>query len=141
MKYIILVSHGEFANGLKNALSMLAGDRKNLLACGLKDGKSADDFAQEFEAVVKEISLEDEVLLFGDLIGGSPLTTACNVLVEKGLIQNLRIVGGMNLPAILSALLSVDFMDLDMLKETALSEGKNALAEFVLAPVTEEDDI
>lgn len=141
MKYIVLVSHGEFANGLKNALSMLAGDRKNLIACGLKDGKSADEFAQEFETVVNEISLDDEVLLFGDLIGGSPLTTACNVLVEKGFSQNLRIVGGMNLPAILSALLSVDFMDLDMLKETALSEGKNALAEFVLEPVTEEDDI
>ncbi|WP_317301173.1 PTS fructose transporter subunit IIA [Allobaculum stercoricanis] len=141
MKYIILVSHGEFANGLKNALSMLAGDRENLIACGLKDGKSADEFALEFEAVVQKISLEDEVLLFGDLIGGSPLTTACNVLVEKGFGQNLRIVGGMNLPAILSDLLSVDFMDLDMLKETALSEGKNALAEFVLASVTEEEDI
>ena len=141
MKYIILVSHGEFANGLKNAFSMLAGDRENLIACGLKDGKSADEFALEFEAVVQKISLEDEVLLFGDLIGGSPLTTACNVLVEKGFGQNLRIVGGMNLPAILSDLLSVDFMDLDMLKETALSEGKNALAEFVLASVTEEEDI
>ena len=31
MKYVVLVSHGEFAKGLANALTMLAGERKKLL--------------------------------------------------------------------------------------------------------------
>ena len=31
MKYVILVSHGKFANGLNDALSMLAGNREDIL--------------------------------------------------------------------------------------------------------------
>ena len=48
MKYLVLVSHGQFADGLKDALSMLAGERDDVLSAGLKNGKSADEFAQEF---------------------------------------------------------------------------------------------
>ena len=29
MKYVVLVSHGEFAKGLANALAMLAGEKMN----------------------------------------------------------------------------------------------------------------
>ena len=138
MKYVILVSHGEFAPGLKNALGMLAGKREDLLAAGLKDGRSADEFARDFEELIKPVGPDDEILLLGDLIGGSPLTTACNVLCEKGLAANTRVIGGMNLPLALTALLMKDSMDLDTLKESISEQAKEALKEFVLS--TEDED-
>lgn len=140
MKYIILVSHGEFASGLANALSMLAGNRPDLLCAGLKDGTSAEQFAKSFEDLIKGLGEDDEILLFGDLIGGSPLTTACNVLCEKGFGPRTKVVGGMNLPAVLSALLVKDAMDLDALKESAISEGSGALKEMVLVDDDDEGD-
>lgn len=141
MKHVILVSHGEFADGLKNALTMLAGNREDLRSCGLKDGTGTDQFAETFSKAIEDISADDEILLLGDLIGGSPLTTACNVLAEKNLIANTRVVGGMNLPLALSALLLKDAMDLDSVKDTILGEGKTALQEFVIAQESEEDEI
>lgn len=138
MKYVILVSHGEFASGLKNALGMLTGKRNDLLAAGLQDGRSADDFANEFEALIDPITDQDEIVLLGDLIGGSPLTTACNVLCQKGLAANTRVIGGMNLPLALMALLMKDSMDLDELKESISAQAKDALKEFVLS--TEDED-
>ena len=48
MKYVILVSHGKFAEGLANALSMLVGKRQDIIAAGLEDDKSVDDFAKLF---------------------------------------------------------------------------------------------
>ena len=36
MKYVVLVSHGEFANGLKNALSMLTGNKPEIISAGYK---------------------------------------------------------------------------------------------------------
>lgn len=141
MKYVILVSHGEFADGLKNALTMLAGSRNDLRSCGLKDGTGTDVFAENFAKVVEDLGADDEILLLGDLIGGSPLTTACNVLAETGRIANTRVIGGMNLPLALSALLLKDAMDLDAAKEAVLGEGKTALQEFVIAADSEEDDI
>lgn len=142
MKYVILVSHGEFAKGLANALSMLAGQREDLLYCGLEDGKSADEFAAEFEKVLDKVNPEDEILLLGDLIGGSPLTTACNVIAQKGFADHTRILGGMNLPLGLTALLMKDGMDLDSLKEAIMAEGKEAMKEFVLSlDEDEEEDV
>lgn len=140
MKYVILVSHGEFAKGLENALSMLAGKRSDLLACGLEDGKSANEFAQEFTKVLENVNADDEILLLGDLIGGSPLTTACNVLVEKGMAANTRVLGGMNLPLALTALLMKDGMDLDTLKDAVAGEARGALKEFVLSLEDDEEE-
>ncbi len=140
MKYVILVSHGEFADGLANALGMLAGKREDLLSCGLEDGKSADEFAEKFAGVLEKVTPEDEILLLGDLIGGSPLTTACNVISEKGLIANTRVIGGMSLPLGLTALLMKDAMDLDALKEAILPEGRDAMKEFVIAADEDEED-
>ena len=35
MRYVVMVSHGQFANGLKDALMMLAGQREDVIASGL----------------------------------------------------------------------------------------------------------
>ena len=43
MKYLILVSHGGLAEGLKTSLALFAGDKMNqVIAVGLKEGKSVD---------------------------------------------------------------------------------------------------
>ena len=44
MKYLVLVSHGGLAEGLKSSLAMFAGDKiDQVIAVGLKEGKSVDD--------------------------------------------------------------------------------------------------
>ena len=57
MKYVVLVSHGEFAKGLANALSMLAGEKKEVIAVGLENGKTADEFAEVFKEKMKSFFL------------------------------------------------------------------------------------
>ncbi len=140
MKYEVLVSHGEFAEGLKDALGMLAGQRKDVVACGLKNGKSADEFATEFAQAIDVITEDDEIILLGDLIGGSPLTTALNVINEKGLSDKALIIGGMNLPLALTVVLMKDTFDNDTLLEQVLNEAHGALREFKIE-VEDEDDI
>lgn len=42
MKYLVLVSHGGLAEGLKTSLAMFAGDKMDqVIAVGLKEGKSS----------------------------------------------------------------------------------------------------
>ena len=143
MKYVVLVSHGEFAKGLANALAMLAGEKKEVIAVGLENGKTADEFAEVFKEAVSPITAEDEIILLGDLIGGSPLTTALNVINEKGLTNNTVVLGGMNLPLALTTVLMKDNMDKEMLPQAVLGDAHEALKEFKLASEDddEEDDI
>lgn len=137
MKYVILVSHGKFANGLNDALSMLAGNREDILSVGLENGKSVDDFVALFTEKVKDISTDDEVILLGDIIGGSPLTNATNVLVNKGI--KTVILGGMNLPLALTTVLMKDTVSLDEIADQVLEQARMAMQEFKIVEESEED--
>lgn len=137
MKYVILVSHGKFANGLNDALSMLAGNREDILSIGLENGKSVDEFTALFTEKVKDISTDDEVILLGDIIGGSPLTNATNVLVNKGI--KTVILGGMNLPLALTTVLMKDTVSLDELVDQVLEQARMAMQEFKIVEESEED--
>ena len=137
MKYVILVSHGKFANGLNDALSMLAGNREDILSVGLENGKSVDEFVALFTEKVKDISNDDEVILLGDIIGGSPLTNATNVLVNKGI--KTVILGGMNLPLALTTVLMKDTVSLDEISDQVLEQARMAKQEFKIVEESEED--
>lgn len=137
MKYVILVSHGKFANGLNDALSMLAGNREDILSVGLENGKSVDEFTALFTEKVKDISTDDEVILLGDIIGGSPLTNATNVLVNKGI--KTVILGGMNLPLALTTVLMKDTVPLDEIADQVLEQARMAMQEFKIVEESEDD--
>ena len=136
MKYLVLVSHGEFAAGLKTSLMMLAGQRDDVIASGLPDGKTAEIFKES----VKDIHEDDEIVLLADIVGGSPLTTALNVLAEKGLMEKTTTIGGMNLPLALTSVLMKDTLQGDSFVQAVLSEATTALQEFKVVE-DDEDDI
>ena len=117
MKYEVLVSHGLFAQGLGNALSMLAGERDDVIAVGLENGKSAEQFAQIFADAISKITADDEIILLGDIIGGSPLTTAMTEITGKG------------------------FIDRQTLTAQVLSEPDESLKEFKVASEETDDEI
>lgn len=141
MKYVILVSHGKFAEGLANALSMLADQKEEVIAAGLEDGKTADEFAEVFNQAINHINIEDEIILLGDLIGGSPLTTAMNVIAARELTKQTTVIGGMNLPLALTTVLMKDTFDRETLVDQVLSEAQGALKEFKVISDDEDDDI
>ena len=141
MKYEVLVSHGLFAQGLGNALSMLAGERDDVIAVGLENGKSAEQFAQIFADAISKITADDEIILLGDIIGGSPLTTAKNVITGKGFMKNTTVIGGMNLPLALTTVLMKDAFDRETLTAQVLSEAAESLKEFKVASEETDDEI
>lgn len=144
MKYVVLVSHGTFAPGLKSVLAMLAGgEREDVISVGLEDGMSADQFAENFQTAIAGIKEEDEIILLGDIIGGSPMTNALEQISKKGLEGQTIVFGGMNLAMALTATIMKDDVDTDVLKDALISEAKNAIKEFVLesSDGDEEDDI
>ena len=141
MKYVVLVSHGTFAPGLHSVLKMLAGgEREDVISVGLEDGMSADEFAEKFSNAISKITAEDEIILLGDIVGGSPLTNAIEQVSIKGLIDKTVIFGGVNLAMALTATLMKDGVDTDVLKESLLSEAKDAIKEFVMTPVNDDDE-
>ena len=141
MRYLILVSHGTFALGLHNALGMMAGsDREDIRSTSLLDGMDVDTFRANFAELVGDITAEDEIILTADIIGGSPLTTALDVLTEKGLLGKTLAIGGMNLPLVLTAAFADADTPLDELEAELTGEAKDQIKRFALGG-DEDDDI
>lgn len=133
MRYLILVSHGTFAPGLHNAVGMMAGaGRKDIRSTSLLDGMDVDTYRKAFAELVADITAEDEILLFADIIGGSPLTTAMEVLTEKGLVANTAAIGGMNLPLVLTAAFADADAPLAQVAAEIMEEGRGQLKPFDL---------
>lgn len=131
MRYLILVSHGTFAPGLHNALGMMAGsDREDIRSTSLLDGMDVDTFRANFAELVGDITAEDEIILTADIIGGSPLTTALDVLTEKGLLGKTLAIGGMNLPLVLTAAFADADTPLDELEAELTGEAKDQIKRF-----------
>jgi len=141
MRYLILVSHGTFAPGLHNALGMMAGsDREDIRSTSLLDGMDVDTFRANFTELVGDITAEDEIILTADIIGGSPLTTALDVLTEKGLLGKTLAIGGMNLPLVLTAAFADADTPLEELEQELTGEAKDQIKRFDLGG-NEDDDI
>lgn len=141
MRYLILVSHGTFAPGLHNALGMMAGsDREDIRSTSLLDGMDVDTFRANFTELVRDITAEDEIILTADIIGGSPLTTALDVLTEKGLLGKTLAIGGMNLPLVLTAAFADAETPLEELEQELTGEAKDQIKRFDLGG-DEDDDI
>lgn len=141
MRYLILVSHGTFAPGLHNALGMMAGsDREDIRSTSLLDGMDVDTFRANFAELVQDITPEDEIILTADIIGGSPLTTALDVLTEKGLLDKTLAIGGMNLPLVLTAAFADAETPLEELEQELTGEAKDQIKRFALGG-DEDDDI
>jgi PTS system N-acetylgalactosamine-specific IIA component len=83
------------------------------------------------------------MVLLADIIGGSPLTTALDVLGEMNRLESTVVVGGMNLPMALTAAVMKDALDGDALATTLVSEATTALQQFkaTAEDADEEDDI
>ena len=140
MRYLLLVSHGTFAPGLHSVLDMLAGKREDILSCSLRDGEGADEYVAELERTIAPVTADDELIVLGDIIGGSPLTNALNTLAAHGLLARTRAFGGMSLPMALTAAFDLQTDNLDALCASMVSEGQAAMREMELELAADEDE-
>lgn len=131
-----MVSHGDFAKGLHSAVRMMTGKREGVFSCNLTEEMSADDFATEFATYVDEIQEGEEIVLLADIISGSPITNAVEILEEKGHMTHTIILAGMNMPLALSAvMLKENDVTLDELKQIILIEAHDGLQEFTMKDI------
>jgi N-acetylgalactosamine PTS system EIIA component len=130
MKYIILIGHGSFAEGLLSAVTMMAGRRDDLLSVSLAEAMDIDEFGRLFADNIQKIQPQDEVILFSDIVGGSPLTTSLQILDNRGLLDGAMVFTGMNMPMVLTAVMQKDILPGLAFKAEILGEGHAGLSEY-----------
>ena len=141
MRYVFIVSHGMLAKGMHDAVKMLSGNESDeIQSIGLERDMGADEFADKFRKLLKPVQPEDGIILFADIVGGSPLSTAANVIAEEGLLDKTLMIGGMNLALVLTGVLSKDDDDFEENLPELIDEAKSNMKVFSVESGAENDD-
>lgn len=141
MKYLLLVSHGTMAPGVHSVIRMLLGERDNVLSYSMEDGVSADAFVEGLGKVIAPVGEGDELVVLGDIVGGSPLTNTLNVIAQRGLLPHTIAVGGLSLPMAISALMAIDDgADGQTLVDQIIAEAREGVRQVELALDDDEEE-
>ena len=120
-----------FANGMHDAVKMLSGNESDeIRSIGLLRDMGADEFAVEFRKILPEMGPDDDLILFADIVG----------VAEEGLLGKTLMIGGMNLPLVLTGVLSKDDMSFDEIRTEILGDAAEGLKEFSVAAEADADD-
>ena len=110
------------------------------MSASLEDGMGADEYIAQLNEVLAPVAAEDEIVLLGDIIGGSPLTNALNTISEKGLLGSTVAFGGMNLPMAMTALMGLQTASLDALAQSMLQEAHDSARQLEIVPAADDDE-
>ena len=132
----ILTGHGDFARGLGRALEMIAGQQENFKTVCFLEEKSLEVFADDMRNAISKLRQKcTGVIIFSDLLGGTPFRTA---MLEAQDFDDVEVMAGTNLPLLLELMvLRYSAESLADFIELALEAGKTGLVHAQLPQETE----
>lgn len=114
---LVVVSHGNLSKGLASSIALIAGEYKNMITLSLEKNDNAEEFHNEILNSVKKVDEGDGVMIFTDVLGGTP--SNLSTLVARR--NDLFCLTGMNLPMLIEfVMLAEDDLPLKELAERCL---------------------
>jgi PTS system mannose-specific IIA component len=127
---IVIVTHGQMADGLLDAARSVAGRAEGSVAVCLRDGDAVDQLGPRIAAAIDTVNDGDGVVVLVDMWGASPFSAAALLALKSQ--HPMEVVAGVNLPMLLELLVQRSTKGLGELVESALragSEGVRALSQ------------
>lgn len=121
---ILLLSHGEMANGMRHSLNFLYGQAEGLRALCLYPEHSPEDFDALLAEAVAEVDGGEGVLILTDINGGTPANRALMLAASR---PDIEVIAGMNLPLLLVAVNSRDLYTLPELVDELMAETGSSI--------------
>ena len=104
MKGIIIASHGDMAQGLLETTKLFFGEQPQIKAFCLQANDNPDDFVEVLKNGIKQVDTGDGVVVFCDMLFGSPCNCMLRVLSEDVNNPKLDVITGVNLAMVLQIL-------------------------------------
>ncbi|MCR0265445.1 PTS sugar transporter subunit IIA [[Clostridium] innocuum] len=127
MKGIILASHGRLAEGLLDTLTIFSGEPQQIRALCLLPGEEITDFMKMLEEAIQEVDTGDGVVIFCDLLFGSPCNCSARLLQDPVYAEKISVITGMNLCMVLEYIGS---REAGMKREALVNTGQQGIVDF-----------
>lgn len=119
----ILASHGEMASGMLDSLKLFFGDLDKVSALCIHGEDDPAKFGERIAETIQKMDDGSGVMIFVDVLGGTPSNQAALCLRDENIRKNTRIITGMNLGMVMEflgermAYEKIDQIDLDYLMD------------------------
>ena len=133
---LLVTGHANFGSGMTSSVNLIAGEQEAYRYVDFLPTYSTEDLTRELTKALEELKDCEGVIIFTDLMGGTPFNVSAQIGHGK---ENIRIVAGTNLPMLVEIVMSRKFMDgLDGLVDSVLETGKEQVTKYEFKQVVQE---
>jgi len=122
MKFL-LITHGNLAEGLLHSAKMLIGELKEVDFISFKETMGNEDLELLITNYINN-NQSKELLIFTDILGGTPFNLSTLAAFEK---NNIAILYGINLPTFIECYMNKDILTLDKMKKHILENASQTI--------------
>jgi PTS system mannose-specific IIA component len=122
---ILVVSHGNMAEGMIDAARMIVGIMEGVASVSLKEEDAVEDLMGRIEAALNEVDQGDGALILVDAFGASPFNASARLALNRK--NKVEVITGMNLPMLLELAVQREGQDLKMVTQIALEAGTTSI--------------
>ena len=127
---ILIATHASLGMEIINASDLVFGGQKQIDSVGLYHGDNIEDLEGKIEDAVRRLDTGDGVLVFVDLMGGSPSNMTARAIYNMREDVKIECIAGVNLPLLIEALVARSSMSLEDLKQQILGASKESIVDL-----------
>jgi PTS system mannose-specific IIA component len=116
----IIVSHGNLAEELHNALTIILGEAPNIEAISIGWYDDVEDSKRKINQSLKAVDQKNGVIIFTDMFGGTPTNLSLSFLKDS----QVEIITGVNLPMLIKFVSLQRTNDLKDVAKKVVDQGK-----------------
>lgn len=121
---IIVSGHINFASGMKSAIDAIVGEQSAIEFIDFVPTITTEELEQNMLAAITKVNSGDGVLFLTDVIGGTPCNRAVALMLSR---DDIKVIGGCNLPMITNACFERDDVSLQELSDIVLEIGQSTI--------------
>ncbi|MEL5940468.1 PTS sugar transporter subunit IIA, partial [Tetragenococcus halophilus] len=124
---ILILTHGELANGFLSALKLISGNERQIEGIGLFHETDIEEYKEAVTEKIKDMDQGEGILVFCDIFGASPYNVTAQNFKNLKDVVHYRAVTGVSLPMIIEAVYCRKNMALDVLAQHVQQMGKDGI--------------
>lgn len=125
---LIIMTHGNLAEGLIHSAGMIVGELKNTYAVCVQPQMSLEMVQEQFRAIAGSRKAEEHLFVMVDILSGTPCNAALAMRQE---LENYTILSGVNLAMVIQFVLDEGTEDDSERAVHAIEEGKKQLVNVI----------
>ena len=127
---VLIATHASLGKELIAASELIFGKEERVSSVGLYHGDDIEALEGRIEEAILELDDGDGVLVFVDLLGGSPSNMTAKAMMTLFDRVNIECVAGVNLPVFIESLVARETGDLSDLKKRVMDAASVSIVDL-----------